>query len=120
MLYSGDCGHDRFRYVFRKFLLTNRVEAGQEAGKPTDDAALTQKGAEGGVLWICHSQPAPTLLRGFEPLPSRLSSPSAFLSSLWASQSHILSVSFCTCFSVSLSFSDSSCFCFWLCLPGSF
>lgn len=38
-LYSGDCGNDMFGYVFRKFLLTNRVGAAQEAGKPTDVAA---------------------------------------------------------------------------------
>lgn len=92
MLYSGDCGSDIFRYVCRKFLLTNRVGAAQQAGEPTDDAALIQKAAEGGVLWLCHSQPGPTLLCGFEPLAPRLCSWSAFFSSLWAPQSHILSV----------------------------
>ena len=50
MLYSGDCGSDIFRYVCRKFLLTNRVGAAQQAGEPTDDAALIQKAAEGGVI----------------------------------------------------------------------
>lgn len=84
---------------------------------------LTSRKAAGGrCSGLCHSQPGPTLLCGFEPCAPRLCSWSAF--ALLCGQSSVsyfvcLLVS-CTCFSVSRSFSDSSCFCFWLCLPGSF
>ena len=99
-----------FKYVLRKFLLANRVGAAQEAGKPSDVAAWIQKGVECALVLPLPACPYSALW--FWTFAPQALSLVCFFSSLWASQSQILSVCYlvsvpvflCLCLSLILAF----------------